>query len=146
MPTISKAKFFERVRYAPHEAQQKYHDSTARFKIASWGRRTGKSVGTARDMEPELFLPDHRYWIVAPSYDLGEKEFRVVWDDLMIGQGFGKNKAVRRGYTVKQGVMYIEFPWRTRLEVRSADHAYLLVGERLDGVIFAEAEIGRAHV
>jgi hypothetical protein len=35
--------------------------------------------------------------------------------------------------------MYIQFPWNTRLEVRSADHPEMLVGESLDWVIMSEA-------
>jgi hypothetical protein len=79
------------------------------------------------------------YWIVGPSYDLGEKEFRVIWNDLMIGQKLGKNKAVKRAYNKKQGNMFIEFPWQTRVEVKSADHTENLVGEGLHGVIMSEA-------
>jgi LAGLIDADG DNA endonuclease family protein len=100
---------------------------------------THNTVSAARDMEPELFLPNRRYWIVGPQYSLAEKEFRVVWDDLIIGQQLGKNKQVKRAYNVKQGDMYIELPWRTRLEVRSASHPESLVGEGLHGVIMSEA-------
>lgn len=93
----------------------------------------------ARDLEPELFLPDKRFWIIGSTYDLGEKEFRIVWQDLMIDQGLAKDKRIRRSYNKRSGTMFIEFPWNTRLEVRSADHPENLVGESLDGVIMAEA-------
>ena len=100
---------------------------------------THNSTMAARDLEPKLFLPNKQYWIVAPTYDLGEKEFRVVWNDLIIKLGLGKDKSIRRVYNKKQGNMVIEFPWQTRLEVRSADHPENLVGEALDGVIMSEA-------
>jgi hypothetical protein len=93
----------------------------------------------ARDLEPELFAPHRMYWIVGPTYDLGEKEFRVIWDDLIIGQRLGKDKRTKKAYNKKQGEMYIEFPWRTRVEVRSAQHPENLVGEGLHGVIMSEA-------
>jgi hypothetical protein len=35
--------------------------------------------------------------------------------------------------------MYIEFPWQTRVEVRSAQHPESLVGEALNGVIMSES-------
>lgn len=97
-----------------------------------------------RDAEPELLLPDKRIWIVGPTYDLGEKEFRVIWNDLIVKRGFGRDKNVRRAFNVRAGEMYIEFPSnypnaRTRLEVRSAMHPEKLVGEALDGVIMSEA-------
>src|SRR5690606_10440315 len=103
------------------------------------GRRFGKSTMASRDLEPELFLPDRRFWIVGPNYDLGEKEFRVIWNDLIVGQALGRDKRVKKAYNKKQGDMYIEFPWRTRLEVRSAQHPDTLVGDALHGVIMSEA-------
>lgn len=136
---IDMAAFFHGIGYEPHQPQWEFHRSMARFKVAVCGRRFGKSTMAARDLEPRLFLPNKRYWIVAPTYDLGEKEFRVVWNDLIVGKGLGKNKKVKKAYNKKQGNMFIEFPWGTLLEVRSADHPENLVGEALDGVIMSEA-------
>jgi hypothetical protein len=137
---IDKVKFFETIGYVPHGPEQwSYHNSQSRFKVPVCGRRFGKSTMAGRDLEPELFLPDRRYWIVGPNYDLGEKEFRVIWNDLIIGQGLGKDKRVKKAYNKKQGDMYIEFPWQTRLEVRSAQHPETLVGDALHGVIMSEA-------
>ncbi len=139
MRVIDKAKFFEAIGYVPHEKQMLFHQSKQRFRIPCCGRRFGKSTMAARDLEPELFLPKRRYWIVGPTYDLGEKEFRVLWDDLIIKQGLGKDKRVRKAYNKRSGEMFIEFPWQTRVEVRSADHPENLVGEALHGVIMSEA-------
>ena len=142
MPKVDAAtrrKWFEVIDYKPHAGQVEYHDSDARFKVAVCGRRFGKSVMTAKDMEPELFLPKKFYWIVGPSYDLGEKEFRVIWNDVMVKQGLIRDRRIKKSYNVKSGSMFIEFPWQTRLEVRSAQHPESLVGEGLDGAILAEA-------
>jgi hypothetical protein len=136
---IDKAKYFKSINYEPHPEQIKFHNSKARFRIACCGRRFGKSTMAARDLEPYLFVPKTRYWIVGPTYDLGEKEFRVIWDDLMIGKGLAKDKRIKKAYNKKQGDMYIEFPWQTRLEVRSAEHPENLVGDALNGVIMSEA-------
>lgn len=136
---VSKERLFEVIGYEPHPEQRLYHDSTARFKCAVCGRRFGKSTMAARDLEPELFLPNRRFWIVGPTYDLGEKEFRVIWDDLMIGQKLLDDRRTKWSYNVKQGSMYIEFPWRTRVEVKSAAHPEKLVGDGLHGVIMSEA-------
>lgn len=134
-----KAAYFNTIDYVPHAKQWLYHDSTARFRLANCGRRFGKSTMAARDLEPRLFEPSRRFWIVGPTYDLGEKEFRVIWDDLIIRMRLGLDKRVKKGYSKKQGTMFIEFPWQTRLEVRSADHPENLVGEALDHVIMSEA-------
>jgi hypothetical protein len=139
--TTKRDAIFDLVGYKPHKEQLKYHNSTARFRVACCGRRFGKSTMAARDLEPHLL--DHtralQFWSVGPTYDLAEKEFRVVWNDLMIKLKLGKDKRVKRAYNKKQGNMFLEFPWGTRFEVRSADKPDYLVGEALDGVIVAEA-------
>jgi hypothetical protein len=139
MPVIDKAKFFAEIGYVPTAGQWAYHNSLARFRCPVCGRRFGKSTMAARDLEPKLFQEKKRFWIVGPTYDLGEKEFRVVWDDLIVAKGFGRDKRIKKAYNKKSGDLYIEFPWQTRLEVRSADHPENLVGEALDGAIMSEA-------
>jgi hypothetical protein len=136
---MDKTALFKQIGYKPHPAQLLYHNSQARFRVACCGRRFGKSTMSGKDLEPELFEPKKRFWVVGPTYDLGEKEFRVIWDDLLVGQGLIRDKRVKRSYNKKQGDMYIEFPWQTRIEVRSADHPENLVGEALDRVIMSEA-------
>lgn len=136
---IDKAAYFRRIGYEPHAVQWKYHTSKARFRLPCCGRRMGKSTMAARDLEPELFVPDRRYWIVGPTYDLAEKEFRVIWDDMIKGLQMGRDKRVKKAYNKRSGEMYIEFPWGTRVECRSASHPETLVGERLDGAILSEA-------
>lgn len=73
------------------------------------------------------------------TFDLSEKEFRVVWQDLIVGQNLGRDKRVKKAYNKAQGNMYIQFPWRTLIEVRSANHPEYLVGEALHGIIMSEA-------
>jgi hypothetical protein len=128
-----------KIGYKPHPQQELYHNSKARFRIATCGRRFGKTTMGARDLEPKLFIPDRMYWIVGPTYDLGEKEFRVIWNDLIVKMGLGREKRIKRSYNKKQGDMKIEFPWNTNLYVKSGDHPDLLVGDALDHVIMAEA-------
>lgn len=134
-----KGTFFEQIGYEPHEPQWLYHNSPARFRLPNCGRRFGKSTMAGRDLEPKLFGPNKLFWIVGPTYDLGEKEFRVIWHDLIVGKQFGKDKKIKKAYNKKQGNMFMEFPWGTRLEVRSADHPENLVGDALDWVIMSEA-------
>jgi hypothetical protein len=134
------AAYFKSIDYVPHREQWLYHKSPARFRVACCGRRFGKSVMAARDVTPRHILkPDQMIWFVGPTYFLGEKEFRVVWNDLIVKKKFGRDKRVKRAYNVRTGDMHIHFPWNTRLEVRSAEHSELLVGEGLDHVVMCEA-------
>ena len=136
---IDKRKYFEQIGYEPHSGQEDFHYSGSRFRIACCGRRYGKSTMAARDAQPHLLKPDGTYWIVGPTYDLGEKEFRIIYDDMLRKLGLAKDKKIKHVYNKRSGTMFIEFPWNTRIEVRSADHPENLVGEALDGVIMAEA-------
>lgn len=136
---VSKQKYFDLIGYEPHPKQWLFHNSRARFKIPVCGRRFGKSFMGARELEPLLMIPNKMVWIVGPTYDLGEKEFRVIWNDMIIKLGFGKEKQLKKVYNKRAGDMFIEFPWGTRVEVRSADRADTLVGESLDYVIMSEA-------
>ena len=132
--------FWTKVGYEPHPMQRLYHESAARFRIPCCGRRFGKSTMAARDATPRhIMRPNKMIWIVGPTYDLAEKEFRVIWNDLIVGQGLGKDKRVKRAYSKRAGDMFIQFPWGTRVECRSAEHPEYLVGEALDHVIMSEA-------
>jgi hypothetical protein len=137
---LTKSQYFASVGYEPHPKQWLYHNSNARFRLANCGRRFGKSTMAGMDLIPShLFKKGEIVWIIGPTYDLGEKEFRVVWDTLIVKAQLGRDKRVKKAYNKKQGHMYIEFPWQTRIEVRSADHPENLVGEALDHAIMSEA-------
>jgi len=136
---ISKEKYYELIDYVPHSRQRLFHESKARFKIPVCGRRFGKTVMGAREVEPLLMVPNKHVWIVGPTYDLGEKEFRVIWDDMIVKLKLGHEKAVKKAFAKRTGDMFIQFPWNTRVEVRSADRPETLVGEKLDYVIMSEA-------
>jgi hypothetical protein len=132
--------FWTKVGYVPHPRQLEYHNSQARFRVPCCGRRFGKSTMAARDVTPRyLMKPNKMVWIVGPTYDLAEKEFRVIWNDMIVGQQLGKDKRVKKAYAKRSGDMFIQFPWNTRVECRSAEHPEYLVGEALDHVIMSEA-------
>src|SRR4051794_30933513 len=137
--TINKRAYFEKAGHRPHEKQWLFHNSTARFRLPCCGRRFGKSRMAGMDAQPKLLYPNSRMWIVGPTYDLAEKEFRVIWDTMIVRLKFGQDSRVKRAYNKKQGTMYIQFPWGTMLECRSADHPENLVGESLNHVIVSEA-------
>ena len=139
MKVVDKNEYFKKIGYNPHPKQMLYHASRKRFRIPTCGRRFGKSLMAARDLEPELLIPNRRYWIVGPTYDLGEKEFRYIWTDMIVGLQMGRDKRIKKAYNKRSGEMYIEFPWQTRLEVRSATHPETLVGDGLHGAIVSEA-------
>lgn len=137
-PNIDKYTLFTKLGYTPHSYKQKaFHDETARFRIPCCGRRWGKSISAGMEMTAAMFNEDAYYWIVGPTYTLGEKEFRVVYNNLVNKLKLGKE--IRKSYNAKQGDMRIEMPWNTVLEVKTAEKKDGLLGEGLNGVIMSEA-------
>ena len=55
----------------------------ARFKVLACGRRFGKSLLTSIVALTVLFQPNRRIWIVAPTYDLGDKIYREIYSVLV---------------------------------------------------------------
>jgi hypothetical protein len=138
MPSVDA--YFKSIGYEPFREQWSFHRSKARFRVATCGRRFGKSTMAARDAIPKhVLIPDGYVWLVGPNYGLGEKEFRVIWKDLIIKKKFGRDKRVKKAYNVRQGDMFIAFPWGARVEVKSAENPDSLVGEGLHHVIMCEA-------
>jgi hypothetical protein len=135
---ISKKILFEKVGYTAHGYQTPFHNSEARFRIPCCGRRFGKSQMVGHDTTHKLFVPDSYIWLVGPKYKTGEKEFRVIYDDIVRKLRVPK---VKKSYNVKQGDMRIEMPWNTILEVVSADNPDSLVGEGLDHAVMCESAI-----
>lgn len=131
---------FGRVEYTPHSDKQlEIHDSESRFKILCCGRRWGKTTFGGNELTVAAMDTNDPgyYWIVGPNYVQGEKEFRILHDNLVKKLKLGKS--IRKQYNVLQGNMRIEMPWGTIIEVKSADRKDSLLGEGLKGVVMAEA-------
>ncbi len=129
-PGINKWALFEELGYTPHsEGQRDLHNSGTRFKIPCCGRRWGKSLSAGMEFTAKLFIPDTMYWICGPTYTLGEKEFRVVHDNIIKKLKLGGK--VKYTYNVNQGNMRIEMPWNSIIQVVSAQKPDSLVGEGL---------------
>ena len=130
-----KYEFFKKIGYKPHDGQNKFHRATARFRIIAGGTRWGKSMAAGYDVCPRLLLPNNQGWIVGPTYRLGEKEFRYIWQALIIDL---KLPTVRANNNLNIGDMYIEFPWGSWVRVMSSEKPANLLGEELDWLILAE--------
>lgn len=138
--SISKEELFKRLGYKPHSQEQwDAHNSLARFKIPTCGRRWGKTTFAGNEFTYKMFIPDTYWWIVGPQYSLAEKEFRIIYNNFVRKLGMRGVKGFKASTNVKQGDMRIELPWNTVLEVKSAERPDSLLGEGLDGVIMSEA-------
>jgi hypothetical protein len=157
--SISQKKVFDVVGYVPHDDQKKFHAAlnSHRFRIWDAGRRTGKSTGGGHELVPYAYeaffkrdqLDKHEnrmeYWIVGPEYSDSEKEFRVLYNDLKkLEMPFDKPGTY---YDANAGNLHISL-WDGRFQVhgKSAKYPQNLVGEKLRGVILAEAAKLKASI
>lgn len=138
------------INWDPHPGQLLIAESTARHRVASCGRRFGKSDLGGHELVPEaLFTYTRRhilketmkrreFWIVGPQYSDSEKEFRVVWNELSkLEVPFDKPGSYN---DPTGGSMHLScFDGAFQVHAKSAQHPETLVGEGLSGVIMAEA-------
>src|SRR3954469_11525455 len=108
MPTatkslIQKEALFNKIGYTPHSlGQRSFHNSKARFRVPCCGRRYGKSLMEGHELTAKMFVPNSINWIVGPKYVLGEKEFKVVWNDF---KKLGLLDRCNTHYNIDQGRM-----------------------------------------
>lgn len=139
---LDKELYFEATGYEPHDGQLVIHRNATRHKVVVCGRRWGKTLCGAKEVEPTAFVFNHleqpqRGWIVGPEYTDCEKEFRIVYDTFKkLGIEPLSDKFLNN---VDNGNMHIRTNWGFDLECRSAKHPETLVGEGLDFVLMVEA-------
>jgi PBSX family phage terminase large subunit len=81
-----------------------------------------------------------RGWIVGPTYELAEKEFRYLWEVLVDkGPRIGWPKPALARDSKKGGDLYILTAWGSEIVGKSADKPQSLLGEQLDWVLLSEA-------
>jgi hypothetical protein len=140
---LMKGDYFEHTEYHPHPGQQLMHQTASRFKVIPCGRRWGKTLFGAKEVEPNTFTlcpitgEPQQGWIVGPQYMHAEKEFRIVYDSL---RRLGVDKdSIKFINNVESGSMHIRTNWGFDLQCRSAAHPETLVGEGLNFVLMVEA-------
>jgi len=112
--------------------QAEIHQSRKRFRVVNGGRRIGKSKLGGREAFAQCVIPGSYVWVVGPTMDLAEKEFRVVWD-LVVDKHM---IPVRRK---SERETFIQFENGSVIECRTEENPDQLIGEGLDLVILAEA-------
>ena len=62
--------------YTPHEVQRKFHNSKARYRVASLGRQSGKSTMCLNELVKRAWeTPKTNYWFISPTYDQAKLQF-----------------------------------------------------------------------
>lgn len=141
---LRKDLYFEETEYDPHPGQAEIHYSTSRFRVVSNGRRWGKTILGAKEVEPCAFVASRHItggpqlgWVVGPQYSDAEKEFKLVYDNF---RRLGIDReSVKFQNNPDNGSMHIKTSWGFELLGKSAKHPETLVGEGLDFVLMVEA-------
>lgn len=70
--------------YSPHREQLAFHSSNARYRVASWGRQSGKSTACLNDLLKRAWEnPGTVYWYVSPTFDQARTQYRRLVSMLM---------------------------------------------------------------
>lgn len=112
--------------------QEPIHRSDARFRVVDGGRRIGKSKMGGREIVAQATIPDSYIWIVGPTMDLAEKEFRVAWEQIVTREAIPVRRKSERE-------LFMQLGNGTTIECRSEENPDQLIGEGLDLIICAEA-------
>lgn len=130
----------DKIPYNPREnnrAQFDFHSNDCQYRAMFGGSGLGKSMAAARDAE--LSLIDNTVslicWIVSPKYVLAEKEFKYIWEDMVVKQ---KLQPESHRYNVRSGDLYIKFPWGTEVVGKSEEASDTLLGDKVDILILGE--------
>ncbi len=143
---------YPQIGWHPHDAQWDIIGSRIRNRLASAGRRFGKSeigghrlvdecVDTRRVKTSLKEIQKRReFWIIGPSYTDSEKEFRVLWNRLT-AMGMRDYFDKPGSYNDPHGGSMHLSMWEGTFQVhaKSERHPDSLVGEGLSGAILAEA-------
>jgi hypothetical protein len=117
--SINHQNIWNEIGYEPHPSQALIHESRARFKVPCCGRRFGKTRSAVSDIWPDILKPNQQWWLVGPTYELGEREFAMLMDDVYAMPALANHKAMKISYSPKAGNMTMMFPWRTFIKVVS---------------------------
>jgi len=134
---LSKRELFTSLGYTPHAGQVLVHRSKASRRVLACGVRWGKTraaamEGLAAAMEPR----EHsRGWVVAPTYDLGEKVFREL---VVVSAEHLRHRIVTLREHDKRLVIRNLAGGLSEVRCRSADNPTSLLGEGLDWLICDE--------
>lgn len=70
--------------YSPHAAQLAFHASPARYRVAAWGRQSGKSTACLNELAKRAWeKPGGTYWFVSPTFDQARQQYRRLVSMLM---------------------------------------------------------------
>ena len=119
--------------YTPSERQLELLTSPARFKVAVWGRRSGKSTFAINEaIKVCLEKPNAKVWVVAPTFNQAKDIYWRGGD--MLNKYLLKEMYKRKN----DSELLVEFKNGSILQFKGADRPDVMRGSGLDLVILDE--------
>lgn len=117
--------------YTPHNAQLKFHQSGARFRVASFGRQSGKSTACLNELVKKAWEnPKTTYWFVSPTYDQARVQYRRL-----VGMLYPCVDILQKKNQTELRVKLIN---QSQIRFVSGETLQNLRGETLNGVVVDE--------
>ena len=111
--------------------QRAVHESDARYRVASWGRQSGKSTWAVNELLHKAWTkPNSTLWFIAPTFDQAKVQYRrligALWDcrEVMIKKN--------------QSELRVKFINGSQISFKSGESLDNLRGETLHGAIIDE--------
>ncbi len=117
--------------YSPHEAQLQFHQSPARFRVASFGRQSGKSTACLNELLKKAWeRPNSTLWFVSPTYDQARVQYRRL-----VGMLYPCQEVLLKK---NQSELRIKLINQSQVRFVSGETLQNLRGETLHGVVVDE--------
>lgn len=123
------------VPYEPYGWQRDLHFKPFRFGAAMIGRRAGKTLAAGAEIVALAGMPGQMIWVGAPIYELTDRVFKVVHEQIVKRKIFGGDIIHSSSFT--RNLRRIELTNGTLIEGRSAEGTN--VGEGIDLAVVDEA-------
>lgn len=117
--------------YEPHYKQLEIHISRKRFRIAAWGRQSGKSTCALNEIVKQAWEnPRTKYWYVSPTHSQAQDQYRRLVGMLW----------ACRGVLIKKNQTELRIVLSNRSEIKfvSGESGTNLRGATLNGVVLDE--------
>lgn len=117
--------------YSPHEMQRKIHECQSRFRVAAWGRQSGKSTFAVNELLKQAWqTPKTKYWMLSPTNDQAILQYRRCVGMLMPC----KDVMLKKNQTEKR-IKLLNF---SEIRFMSGEVLDNLRGEALHGAVIDE--------
>lgn len=125
--------------YNPHETQVAFHSNQARYRVAAWGRQSGKSTAALNDILKRGWEnPNHTIWFVSPTFDQAKKQYRRLVSMLWNCRGVMLKK--------NQTELRVKLVNMAQIEFKSGEVFDNLLGDTLNGVVIDECRDQRKEL